>query len=109
MALLRLHHGTDLDSATAMRDRGLSAAEAARYNSTGEFWASTDAVTADWFARTNPAGGRPAQLSFDVPEEALALLLDQGLAVAHGDFEFLPAAFDILNQAMTNKQVVPVP
>jgi hypothetical protein len=110
MALLRLHHGTDLDSATTIRDRGLSAAAAARYNSTGEFWASTDAATADWFAKTNPAGGPPARLSFELPEEVVVLLVDQGLAVAHGgsDFEFLPAGFDILNRAVVNKQVVPV-
>jgi hypothetical protein len=111
MGQLRMSHGTDLDSATEIRDRGLSAAAAARYNSTGEFWASTDAGTADWFARTNPASGSPARLDFDLSEDVLALLVNQALAVAHGtaDFEFLPASFAILNQAMSNKQVVPVP
>jgi hypothetical protein len=110
--LVLLSHGTDVDSAIRIRDHGLDAAEAAKLNATGEFWASADAATADWFAFSNPAGGPPVRLDFDVPEQVLTLLVNQipPLALFHApsDYEFSPASYDMLNQAMTCKQVVPV-
>jgi hypothetical protein len=113
MSKVGLHHGTDLVSANHLLQHGLDAAAAARYNATGEFWATTNVAVAEWFARSNPAGGVPARFDFEIPESLLQHLLAQGplVAIAHTqeDYEFLPPSFEILNQCMTNKQVVLVP
>jgi hypothetical protein len=94
----------------SIRDHGLDAALAAVYNGAGEFWASTSTATADWFARTNPAGGTPARLDFEIPEQVLQQLLKQQPAIVNfyppDDYEFLPPSFDVLNQNMTTEQVV---
>lgn len=58
MALIPLYHGTDVLSANDILLNGLDAAKAASYNGGGEFWASADIRVADWFARTNPSGGK---------------------------------------------------
>jgi hypothetical protein len=113
MALVRLHHGTDRDSAIRIRDHGLDAGEAAKHNATGEFWASSDAAVAEWFALSNPAGGPAVRLEFEIPDDVLARLVNQvpPLALFHApsDYEFSPAGHDILNRVMTNKKIVPVP
>src|SRR5262245_30328473 len=101
MPTVQLYHGTDLTSANDTLSHGLVAATAARYNGSGEFWATTDPTTADWFARTNPAGGTPARLSFEVPDQVLQQLLAQRprVVIAHlpNDYEFWPASFELLN------------
>ena len=112
--LIRLHHGTDLLSATDILNNGLSRARAASQNVTGEFWATTDAADADTFAQVNPAGGIPSRYSFDVEEAVLAGLLaaNPPRANQHGPdwYEFLPASYPLLNQHMVNRQVIsPVP
>jgi hypothetical protein len=113
MRLIRFHHGTDLASAHQILAHGLDAAMAANYNSSGEFWATTDPIIADWFALTNPANGPPARLEFALPEQTVQDLLAQNPAVVHRHspqtYEFLPASFGVVNQRMTNQQVVPVP
>lgn len=65
--LIHLYHGTDAASANAIIANGLDAAAAAAFNGSGEFWATKDQTTADWFAMTNPANGQPARLEFDLP------------------------------------------
>jgi hypothetical protein len=111
---IRLHHGTDVTSAQDILHNGLNQASAAVHNVSGEFWTTTDIPSADVFAQVNPVGGIPARLSFDLPEQILAALLaahpprvyQQGSL----EYEFLPASFPLLNQHMTNRQVVsPVP
>jgi hypothetical protein len=112
--MIRLYHGTDVNSARDVLQNGLSQANAAVHNVSGEFWATTDIVSAGLFAMCNPAGGIPARYSFDLPERILAALLaTQPPCVypqGNDDYEFLPASFPILNHHMTNRQVVaPVP
>jgi hypothetical protein len=93
---------------------GLDVAAAAAFNGSGEFWATSDRTTADWFAMANPANGTPARLEFDLPLPVLIALLS-GLPIraylhGTGDYEFLPGAFQLLNQSMQNCQVIsPVP
>jgi hypothetical protein len=112
--MIRLHHGTDENSANDILHNGLNAASAARQNVTGEFWATTSAADADTFAQVNPAGGTPARFSFDLPLSVLGSLLaaNPPRAFQHGSgwFEFLPSSYPTLNRHMTNRQVVsPVP
>jgi hypothetical protein len=111
---LRLHHGTDLNGAQDIMSTGLNQAQAAAFNVSGEFWATTDVADADVFATVNPAGGVPARYSFDLPEQVLLLLLRSAPPRAYQastqEYEFLPASFPILNRHMTNRQIVsPVP
>src|SRR5262245_65774885 len=82
MNFVHLYHGTDLDSANQILALGLVAALAARYNGGGEFWVTTNPGTADYFANSNPAGGQPVRLEFDLSEQALQWLLSQDPPVA---------------------------
>jgi hypothetical protein len=111
--VIRLHHGTDLASGNDILRHGLDAARAASYNGSGEFWATADPATADWFAKSNPATGTPARFSFGLPEPALQRLLARRPFVVHqhspDDYEFLPASFPDLNAHMANKQITLVP
>lgn len=112
--LMRLYHGTDLASANAIIVNGLDVVAAAAFNGTGEFWATSDRATADWFAMANPANGQPARLEFDLPLPVLTALLSGWpiRAYLHGadDYEFLPGAYPLLNLSMQNRQVIsPVP
>jgi hypothetical protein len=111
---IRLHHGTDEDSANDILNNGLSRTRAASQNVTGECWVTTNASDADTFAQVNPAGGIPARYSFDLPLSVLAALLSSNppRAYQHGAdwYEFLPASYPTLNREMVNCQVVsPVP
>src|SRR2546423_12779527 len=74
-AFIRLHHGTDENSANDILHNGLDQARAASQNVTGEFWATTDAADAEVFAQVNPAEGTPARYSFDLSLQGLAALL----------------------------------
>src|SRR5260370_3337196 len=111
---IRLHHGTDLASANDIMNNGLDQARAAAFNASGEFWATTDLATANTFAQVNPANGAPARFDFNLPPQVLAAFLGASppRAYQHGSdvYEFLPAAFPMLNQHIANCQVVsPVP
>jgi hypothetical protein len=111
---IRFHHGTDLLSARDLMNNGLSRAQAASWNVSGEFWATTDVQDADTFAQVNPAGATPARYSFDLEATVLAALLGAhpSQAYRHGPdwFEFLPASFPVVNQHAVNRQVIsPVP
>lgn len=112
MDVVVLYHGTDAASADDILQNGIDAAKAAQYNSTGEFWATTDSTVAEWFARVNLANGPPTRFRFEVPESVLqALVAAQPTAArtdGQGTYEFLPAGFPALNQHMTGKQVSPV-
>ena len=109
MARIRLYHGTDWQSANDILVNGLDAAKAARYNGGGEFWATTDILVAEWFARTNPSSGSPACFGFELDNDALQQFCGilPGVVVVHGaqDYEFLPESFPMLNAAMTNLTV----
>jgi hypothetical protein len=109
MPMVRLYHGSDLVSANYILSHGLVARAAARYNGSGEFWATTDPTTADWFARTNPASGTPARLAFEIPDHVCQQLLAQRPVVVivylPNDYEFLPASFDLLYRWMSNQSV----
>ncbi len=110
---LRLHHGTDLTSANDLLLNGVDQGKAATFNGTGEFWASTDASVADWFALAHPSSPPAARFEFDLPVQVLRLLLGTfPPAVTQqgpNDYEFLPTSFPLLNLHLTNRQVVPVP
>jgi hypothetical protein len=114
---IRLHHGTDEDSANDLLLHGVQQAPAALFNVSGEFWATSSAADAETFAQANPAGGVPARFSFDLPLWVLQALLNVTLPRAYQTtdsgvdwYEFLPSSFPLLNQHMANRQVVsPVP
>jgi hypothetical protein len=113
---IRLHHGTDDNSANDLLVNGVNVAGAA-YNVSGEFWATTSAADAETFAQVNPAGGVPARFSFDLPGSVLQALLSavpprayQHTTAGVDWYEFLPGSFPVLNQHLTNREVVsPVP
>ncbi len=115
--VIRLHHGTDEDSANDLDQHGVDQAGATAFNVSGEFWATTSAADAETFAQVNPAGGVPARFSFDLPVRVLQALLSAAPPRAYQHtsggvdwYEFLPSSFPLLNQHMTNREVVsPVP
>ena len=113
MRMVLLHHGTDAVSAHDIFTFGIDAAKAARYNGAGEFWATTDLVAADWFAKVNLANGPPVRFSFEIPDTVLQALLSARPEVVRadgqGNYEFLPPSFPVLNQHLTGKRLVPVP
>jgi len=114
---LRLHHGTDGNSATDLLLDGVDEVQAAAFNVSGEFWATTGVGEAETFAQVNPAGGVPTRYSFDIPLWVLRTLLNANPPRAYQHttsgvdwYEFLPISFPLLNQHMANRQVVsPVP
>jgi hypothetical protein len=114
---IRLHHGTDEDSANGLLLHGVDRAQAAAFNVSGEFWATTSAADAETIAQVNPAGGVPVRFSFDLPLRVLQTLLNanpprayQHTAAGVNWYEFLPTSFALLNQHVANRQVVsPVP
>jgi hypothetical protein len=112
--VIRLHYGTDEDSANDILGHGLNGGNAAVFNVTGEFWTTTDPAAADTFAQVNPAGGTPARYSFDLPLGVLRALLASNppRVYQHGGdwYEFLPTSYATVNQHRTNQQVIsPVP
>jgi hypothetical protein len=107
---IRLHHGTDKYSANDLFLNGVNQAQAAVFNVSGEFWATTSAIDSEAFAQVNPAGGVPALYSFDLPLEVLQALLEsnpprvyQHTTTGVNWYEFLPSSFPLLNQHMANR------
>jgi len=114
VSTITLYHGTDVDGARDLLTTGVLASSAARYNVSGEFWASTSSMVADFFAASNPAGGPPARFEFEVDETVLQDLIARQLVICHlqpdwTDYEFLPGCFGTLNSQMGNKRVVILP
>jgi len=111
--IVRLHHGTDQASANDLLLNGVDQQQAATWNGSGEFWATTDHHRAEWFAMSHPSSPPAACFEFDLPELALLRILQLAppAAIRHGacDYEFLPASHALLNQHMANKQIIPVP
>lgn len=112
MDVVILYHGTDVASANDIMQYGVDAKRASGYNGTGEFWATTNPTTADWFARVNAANGPPARLRFEISAVVLQSLLAAVPVVARNDgpedYEFLPGSFAILNQDMSGQHVATV-
>jgi hypothetical protein len=113
---LVLYHGTDRASADEILNHGLDRAKAAAFNASGEFWATTDAATADVFAYANPHSPPAARLEFGIANDVLQGLLSASPPRAHEysrhgvtNYEFLPASFTILNQAMAKVRVFYLP
>lgn len=92
---------------------GVDRQQAAASNVSGEFWATTDHVRAEWFAGSHPNSPPAACFEFEVPEHVLAQLahrIPPGLIPQPPvDYEFLPSGFAILNQHMVNQRIVPIP
>jgi hypothetical protein len=109
---IRLHHGTDEDSANDLLLHGVDSVQAALWNGSGEFWTTTDHERAEWFARSHPNSPPAACFEFTLPAAVLRQILQMqppgAIFHAPGDYEFLPDSYDVLNQYMTNQQVVPV-
>src|SRR5262245_10711926 len=114
---IRLHHGTDDQSANTILQLGVDHKQAGAWNVSGEFWATTSAADAEVFAQVNPAGGVPALFSFDLPHQMLLEMVDADPPQAYRHstngvdwYEFLPGGFSVLNQRMENREVIsPVP
>jgi hypothetical protein len=110
---VRFHHGTDQTSANDLLQNGVNQQHAAAWNGSGEFWATSDHHRAEWFARSHPNSPPAACFEFDLPETVVLVILQMNppAAIHHGtnDFELLPASHPLLNQHMTNRQVVSVP
>lgn len=107
----RFHHGTDPASANDLFRNGVSQQHAAAWNGSGEFWATIDHRRAEWFALSHPASPPAACFEFDLPEPVLQAILQMVAAIRHGpnDYEFLPASYPLLNQAMQNKHITAIP
>jgi hypothetical protein len=69
--VIRLHHGTDENSANDLLMHGVNQAHAAAWNGTGEFWATTDHGRAEWFARSHPNSPPAACFEFSLPAAVL--------------------------------------
>jgi hypothetical protein len=112
-SFIHFHHGTDQTSANDLLQNGVNEQHASAWNGSGEFWATTDHRRAEWFALSHPSSPPAACFEFDLPEPVLLAILQMSppAVVRHGqdDYEFLPASHALLNQHMTNRQVVPVP
>ncbi len=110
--LIRFHHGTDINGANDLLQNGVDQQQAAAWNGSGEFWATTSHQRAEWFARSHSNSPPAACFEFDLPDAALTAILQMNPAVAlrHGqdDYEFLPASHGMLNQQMINEQITPV-
>jgi hypothetical protein len=110
---IRFHHGTDQTNANDLLQNGINEQQAAAWNGSGEFWATIDHQRAEWFALSHPNSPPAACFEFDLPESVLLVILqmDPPGAIQHGptDYEFLPTSYVLLNQHMTNIQVVDVP
>jgi hypothetical protein len=111
---VRLYHGTDVASALDIQANGLDAGKAAAMNGIGDFWATCDPATADWFAQVNQAGGPPARLVFELLFGILMSLLtevDPQVELDGTDvYHFHPSSYPVVNRHMANRQVIsPVP
>jgi hypothetical protein len=111
--LVHFHHGTDQTSANDLLQNGVDEQNAAVWNGSGEFWATTDHGRAEWFALSHPSSPPAECFEFDLSESVLLFILQMNPPAANHhapqDYEFLPGSFAQLNQYMTNQQVVPVP
>lgn len=109
---ITLYHGTDLASAQDLLRQGIDVHKAAKWNGSGEFWATTNPTDADWYANGNPQSPPAARLEFEVPEAVLQALLQTAppALVPHtaGQYEFRPRSFPILNQYIGRGKVVSV-
>lgn len=112
LRLIQFHHGTDLSGANDLLQHGVDQTQAAVWNGSGEFWATTDHRRAEWFALSHPSSPPAACFEFELPEEALQTILQMNpsVAIQHGpsDYEFLPASHALLNQHMINPRIVAV-
>ena len=110
---IRLHHGTDQTSANDLLQNGVNQQHAAAWNGSGEFWATSDHHRAEWFALSHPNSPPAACFEFDLAEPALLAILrmtpPEAIHHAPDDYEFLPGSHALLNQRMSNMQVIPVP
>jgi hypothetical protein len=110
---IRFHHGTDQTSANDLLQNGVNQQQAAAWNGSGEFWATTDHHRAEWFSLSHPSSPPAACFEFDLSESVLLVMLQMNPPGAKhhapDDYEFLPASHALLNRHMTNKQVAPVP
>ena len=109
----RFHHGTDQTSAKDFFQNGISQQNAAAWNGSGEFWATSEHRRAEWFARSHPSSPPAACFEFELPVAVLLVILQMNPPAARrhapDDYEFLPGCHALLNQHMTNKQITPVP
>jgi hypothetical protein len=110
---IQFHHGTDQTSADDLLQNGVNHQHAAAWNGSGEFWVTSDHQRAIWFALSHPGSPPAACFEFELPEWVLLTLLQMNppVAIRHAanDFEFLPGSHTLLNQHMSQRQVVPVP
>src|SRR5437867_3976650 len=79
---IRFHHGTDQASANDLLRNGVNQQQAAAWNGSGEFWATTDRRRAEWFALSHPASPPAACFEFDLPEPALLAILQMNPPLA---------------------------
>ena len=111
--LIRFHHGTDILCGKDLLQNGVDEQSAAAWNGSGEFWATCDTGRAEWFGRSHPKSPPAACFEFDLYESVVLTILQMNPpgAIHHAphDYEFQPGSYDLLNQHMMNKQVVPVP
>jgi hypothetical protein len=111
--MIRLYHGTDIQSAQHILTNGLDRGKSARFNGGGEFWVTSIASSADYFARANPSGGTPVLLAFDLPDDLLPALAaaTPAIVVDHEDstWECFPPSFKAINRHMANCCIVTIP
>src|SRR5436190_22274273 len=90
---VRLFHGTDQGGANDLLQNGVSQVQAAAWNGTGEFWATSVRSRAEFFALSHPNSPPAACFEFDLPEPVLAAILQMipagGMQHGADDYEFL--------------------
>jgi hypothetical protein len=110
---IRFHHGTDQTCANGLLQNGVNQQQAAAWNGSGEFWATSDHHRAEWFALSHPNSPPAACFEFELSESVLLIILQMSPpgAIHHApnDYEFLPGSYGLLNQLLTNRHVAPVP
>ena len=108
--MLRLHHGTDAESAIYIKNYGLSLEKINRISGADEFWMTMSSSVANDFAILKSQPGPPTLLSFDLPVKTINTCLARDWAELHMEdsIAFYPQSFSVVNGTMLNVTTVDV-
>lgn len=109
----RYFHGTNETSAMSIVEFGVSYEQAKLYGTAGTFWTTDVHQEALFYAKQSAITSAPCIVAFDLPDEFIALCLENGLKwieekFPYGAYEFFPASFSLLNTNMANVEITNV-
>lgn len=90
---------------------GISASEAKKLGSKGEFWATSEDFTAKHYATLPPSNGDGMIVAFDIPEKILNELVENGSALTHVlklNYEFKAEAHEVVNRVITDIELTAI-